>query len=1583
MEEVPKPVNLVKSGKTYRQLFDAEVQLMKSLGKSTFNSLKILPQIKKNEESLQYIKTNGGGLTNTSILNDRQLMWINGNYDDSKIENPVMKKKFENEILKKQTMFKIEENEVRGLPNELQITGNLNKDSVSKRIKKTCQQKYDNYLAGMYNQIGDVKNEINPKIRLLCENFKQEFEEVDEKIKSVFKVVAEENTLINKDVTDFEEFWSSITKLLKEKTNLVATLSENMHTVEENRLNLISKVLNKYGNLLKEVTTIPVNETCSLLESESMLLNQTCMANRKVLGKLQRNLKEEIINQEITMKRNLAQIIESWKKLSKDRIVNKFVNFMNSDEVKSPPEAVAINKKYLNEQKEVVAERDSVLKQLLSFQPPVSTKPSVYKWNSTLTKTQQKLENLQKSWIEELQMVYEKCCQNCLDQVEVAKGDLELVADDCSTLINEKFLTRVGNQLKVFEHRIHSMEMELENCAKNSAASLHSLFQFVQSIAHLWDIHEINMARKDREIEVSMEQSRAVFDKQNEEKESSLDVLVDRLRQENTPENLKNCQDLCFHLLSEIKSSYHEFYEDQVEKLQNLPSLVADEAKRYQETVCNFFCVKRKIEAKEEGEESAEAEIDDIDQKESHNSDATPVIEIPTLEYTNLHETLTTPLGTVYEVHSKVDVTRTDETTPRNDEFLGVPSMASMFSNISSTNLKDIKNRDYLENVPIENEMLSDMKKKIRMTFLQYLDDLMDKSLNHAEEKVNYKKEELKCELNLRLQLHQPRSSKIEKDVKTVRQNEIDQHQDRVTRHCKGMNSSLLSYKASFNQQLGEITNKINEYKDVLSKAEEKISKNEQSKKINECLKNIDEEESKLMNLIKEEEQLMKVKMLTNLNVLKKSNKLCINSFKLFSDGGSFSPDEVVVYRKMVDVEAKKVEAFAAEFQREFGSGIEKRIHEVNDVTHKFREKMKFHLVDVEFTELIRSNLLTCQVNIKSEVQSSNLRLTKLRDDVTMMKQMIDAFEYKHVDKMNVTSTQLWNHCVSTVASITSATGYFDCHINETSIPGNTDDQSYQVKDSNALTGNSSVQGVESKQRSAGQIIKSILKKQNKEDANQNVAVQKSRKVYCEIPAPSRKSTAETQRVIRKSVNRKTSAHSAMTNRRDTRLDPKFFPYGIERPQKEHFLARISAVLFDVLENLYKASDDYYKHRGFRQSTRTHIIKENFDSCCEAILEKSLIFYDQCQDFYYKSLSDFRFLVEEFELVSQHVPRVLLEDISKSYDEQLTYEIEQAEEKFYRTVAMLEKEKDMYEKKLEPVIGHPKNKKKLDQLTKAEGNRQLRHNSLIEQSHSEIISLIQIKTRKFYDDLITNSSFYLKFFQKLICIDDLTRPDKPVEIRKPLSKLLKMRMKDPESNINKFNIVDYDIKSLGVPRGPAKWEPLKFPENMFNSSEICKPAIKLPSDIHVNITEDVSVSQSTQNNQVLEKGESHLKISQSKNLVADSTTAVSGETKSAKVEEESVQLQKDKITTNLLSTIEQEISEEEVLFEVLPLETSNSVLPQHQTVRSRDVIFDRCLQSRVETLQLKSNQRNERFKTEERWKNSWVKTLEDICSFYE
>ena len=53
----------------------------------------------------------------------------------------IIQRKFENEILKKQKMFKTEENEVRGLPNELEVIETPNKNNVTSRIKVVCQHK--------------------------------------------------------------------------------------------------------------------------------------------------------------------------------------------------------------------------------------------------------------------------------------------------------------------------------------------------------------------------------------------------------------------------------------------------------------------------------------------------------------------------------------------------------------------------------------------------------------------------------------------------------------------------------------------------------------------------------------------------------------------------------------------------------------------------------------------------------------------------------------------------------------------------------------------------------------------------------------------------------------------------------------------------------------------------------------------------------------------------------------------------------------------------------------------------------------------------------------------------------------------------------------------------------------------------------------------------------------------------------------------------------------------------------------------------------------------------------------------------
>ena len=69
---------------------------------------------------------------------------------------------------------------------------------------------------------------------------------------------------------------------------------------------------------------------------------------------------------------------------------------------------------------------------------------------------------------------------------------------------------------------------------------------------------------------------------------------------------------------------------------------------------------------------------------------------------------------------------------------------------------------------------------------------------------VAAKSEELNSELELRLHLHAPRGRRAELDVHNVRAAELMMHNERVVRHCKGINQTLAELKVSFDKLLQE-----------------------------------------------------------------------------------------------------------------------------------------------------------------------------------------------------------------------------------------------------------------------------------------------------------------------------------------------------------------------------------------------------------------------------------------------------------------------------------------------------------------------------------------------------------------------------------------------------------------------------------------------------------------------------------------------------------------------------------------------------------------------------------------------------------
>ncbi|KAH3795814.1 hypothetical protein DPMN_149375 [Dreissena polymorpha] len=49
-----------------------------------------------------------------------------------------------------------------------------------------------------------------------------------------------------------------------------------------------------------------------------------------------------------------------------------------------------------------------------------------------------------------------------------------------------------------------------------SGEQLKSLFKFAQGAAHVWDVHEIGLARQERSLQEKLEQCRQTHDNQNQ-----------------------------------------------------------------------------------------------------------------------------------------------------------------------------------------------------------------------------------------------------------------------------------------------------------------------------------------------------------------------------------------------------------------------------------------------------------------------------------------------------------------------------------------------------------------------------------------------------------------------------------------------------------------------------------------------------------------------------------------------------------------------------------------------------------------------------------------------------------------------------------------------------------------------------------------------------------------------------------------------------------------------------------------------------------------------------------------------------------
>nr|XP_022323893.1 coiled-coil domain-containing protein 180-like isoform X10 [Crassostrea virginica] len=1429
-------MRVVPSGKIYRQMFDAQVQLQRSLTKMKSRETNTAPldhSPERQSTAIPVVKLTREDVAH-GLLTERQRTWADGFPNDPYVENPVLHKQYSEFV--RSTMKESDSSkagkEVQGLPDI--VVPAKEGSNIIQRIAASRQKRHESTVEDLHQELSVINSDLEPVITEYSETLLRKLDDDDKEINHLLARIEKDEDLLTYNLGELYKLWDEVQHHSAERQMWINELDKQLSKVEDDRIDMMRNVFKTYAKTLENIAHLMPPDLNRFLDQESQLVNQTMLSNRRAYSDLYVRLMSSDIEREKAQYTIWKRRVEDWRQLNTKLAIEHFSNFMHEEKIINPPGVTKVYNFMIAEHDVINRRRLDVIKQLCDLKPPASTKTAVYQWDKTLQNLTKEIDSVNQLHLSKLHAEYEKVCQDCLEKIEFIKKSL---IDDgvcaparAQQVVDQEMLPLVGERQKVFENNLETMERDLENHMKETSERLKMLFKFAQGSAHVWDVHEIGLAKQERALQEKLEQCRQVHDNQNQDKEAHLDIIMDRMRQDATEKQLKDSLEKALNMLNKIKTAYEIFHKEQMDIVKNYPTMVKAELKGYDEGVCKFFEVGRNQPKKSKSKilapkKSKSGEI-------SENTD-TP---IDFLEYPDpcdesqpelgkenslpeaVSEILATERGTLFYVLTEAGeygIPPEKEAPAQEKERPDGEGTAFM----TEVDIPAPSKPEYIQKIDVDEAVLTEVKKKIRMNFLNHLEEWHVQATERAESVVIAKCEELNSELELRFHLHKPRARRAELDVHNVRAAELVMHSERVTRHTKGIIQALAELRQGFNKMTQEHNKLASKFRQDIEALEVVFVNATKSSKLISLQSQLGNELTNFMEIIRTSLLQYRKHLDKTLQMLRESNARFIKSFKVFSDGGNFCPEEIDVYRKKLENMSSKIDVSEGAIMSDMEDIEKKRLDQATKVASEFEDRFKNHMIDLIFMEKIARWLTNTQVKIKAEVANSNSQAQQLAQHLSDLDRRIDACERPNLDKepackkeMQITSRQLNQKLKSVFEAFQDRSTYLNCIKDPTPRPPSGSMQgppalerksTRMSSDHGARVGFSqstdvqptpiSKMGKQPQEDPSVNVIKSILRKQKraqkskmrfgmdaeldgeltggphhesreklKSSMSTTTTSEKSKQTS---KGKSSHSTGGSENSPKRVQSGMENLHSTPSvprlrqNSKSTKFDKKYLVFGEKEEEGEetHILGIIKKTLREALDGLLTNAEMYYRSKGNRPVTRPQALQETFEACADVIVQKLQSYYTQSDEYHNQCLQEFRNQLSQLERSVAHVPALLIRDILKEEIQKSTAERKRMTEEFSQVQVELEQCQQEHSHLLRPTLGHPHSEDSLKALCEKEESRHKDYVAAVEKHTKDLQSSALSHAQTFIDMLARTAEHQVLQYDNLLVIDDVIK----------------------------------------------------------------------------------------------------------------------------------------------------------------------------------------------------------------------------------
>ncbi|KAK2168021.1 hypothetical protein LSH36_21g05004 [Paralvinella palmiformis] len=746
-----------------------------------------------------------------------------------------------------------------------------------------------------------------------------------------------------------------------------------------------------------------------------------------------------------------------------------------------------------------------------------------------------------------------------------------------------------------------------------------------------------------------------------------------------------------------------------------------------------------------------------------------------------------------------------------------------------------------------------DIKKTIRINFLDHLETWCEDAEERAKSVVSAKREELNSELDLRLHLHEPRSKRAEFDVHNVRAAELVMHSERVSRHCKGINQALTELKQRFGQMTEEHNQLALQFREDIEALEIVFINATKSSKLIALSNQLQIQQEKYMDKIRASLRQFRQHLDETLQMLRESNARFIKSFRVFSDGGNFCPEEIDEYRKKLEKMSQKIDSSEGFIMADLEGMESKRLEHASKVAREFEDRFKHHMVDLLFMEKIARWLTNTQVKIKAEVADSNSQAQRLAQHLDDLERKIDACERPNLDKEQITPSQLNDFIRTILDDFHGRSVYLDCQKEPSQRPSSATLQGNPALGARVAFLSDSIPpvsrpGKQPQEDPSVGVIKNILKTQKERarfgsEANpdgdtsgmtqQQVAnLQSQNTAGNQYPdsklrqpklseadtrlktSSSKPGTASNSLSNEKVIRAQSGPHILASSLRSKpgKIDKKYYIFGEfhEEGEETNLIGRIKRILRESTDGLLSAAEVYYRQKGTRPVTRPQALQETLDDCAHVITQKLQSYHNQADEYHNQCLQEFRSQLSTLEDLVAHVPNCIIRELVQDSIAVARNEHQELKLDFDAKLNELDAQKRDNECELRPALGHPQKLASLESLCQREEQRREAFIQGVEEHAKKQQELAARQGREFLDSVARTSEQLLLQFDSLLTIDDVKKGRVP-PVKFATSELLRRKYSGRP--------LDVEEETTKVTRGKNTWPGLPKNELVLPGSE--------------------------------------------------------------------------------------------------------------------------------------------------------------------